>query len=148
MTPDQSADGRSFIKMHGLQNHFVIVDGRDSPYSPDREEVVRICNPATGVGADQLIIIEDANERADVRIRILNSDGHEAQACGNGTRCVAWLLFEETGARHSDYRNACGRTWKSADQRSTGQCEYGQDQARLGVDSHFRRPAIRCISIS
>ena len=50
--------GRFFIKMHGLQNHFVITDARDEAYRPDGEEVVRVCDPNTGVGADQLLILQ------------------------------------------------------------------------------------------
>ena len=39
------ASGRHFIKMHGLENHFVIVDGRDDGWRPDPDEIVHICNP-------------------------------------------------------------------------------------------------------
>ena len=83
--------------MHGLRNHFVIVDARDEPYSPGVAEIVNICDHQTGVGADQLIVIEPPrHEQADVFMRIYNVDGKEAEACGNATRCVAWLLLEET----------------------------------------------------
>jgi diaminopimelate epimerase len=90
--------GRFFVKMHGLRNHFVITDAREEPYHPGDQEVVRICDPQTGVGCDQLIIIEQARDSgADVFMRILNVDAREVEACGNATRCVAWLLFEELG---------------------------------------------------
>ena len=88
--------GRFFVKMHGLRNHFVITDAREAPYHPDEQEIVRICDPQTGVGGDQLIVIEQARDPgADVFMRILNVDGREVEACGNATRCVAWLLMEE-----------------------------------------------------
>lgn len=88
--------GRFFVKMHGLRNHFVITDARDEPYRPDDHEIVRVCDQKTGVGADQLIIIEKARtSAADVFMRILNVDAREVEACGNATRCVAWLLMEE-----------------------------------------------------
>lgn len=92
--------GRYFLKMHGLQNHFVIVDGRDDPYRPGTEEIVRICDPRTGVGADQLVIVKtptDAGrkEGAAAQVEFWNVDGREVEACGNATRCVAWLLLEE-----------------------------------------------------
>jgi diaminopimelate epimerase len=88
--------GRFFVKMHGLRNHFVITDAREEPYRPDDQEVQRICDPQTGVGSDQLIVIEPAkNSGADVFMRILNVDAREVEACGNATRCVAWLLMEE-----------------------------------------------------
>ena len=97
------AAGRSFVKMHGLHNHCVIVDGRDIPFKPTRAEAAHICDVATGIGADQLMIIEKpsftgAHDGACAYLRIINVDGLEAQACGNATRCVAWLLLEETGA--------------------------------------------------
>lgn len=91
---DDSGAQREFIKMHGLRNHFVIVDARQREFSPTEQDTVRICDPQTGVGADQLIIIEPS-DRADAFMRILNTDGREAEACGNATRCVAWLLLEE-----------------------------------------------------
>jgi diaminopimelate epimerase len=88
--------GRFFVKMHGLRNHFVITDARRESYRPDDEEIVRICDPETGIGADQLIIIEPARDpAADVFMRILNVDAREVEACGNATLCVAWLLMEE-----------------------------------------------------
>lgn len=91
--------GRYFVKMHGLRNHFVITDARDESWHPDKQEVVRICDPETGVGADQLIVIEPARDSAaDVFMRILNIDGREVEACGNATRCVAWMLMEEDGS--------------------------------------------------
>lgn len=95
--------GRAFVKMHGLLNHFVIVDARREAYRPDADEIIRICDPRRGVGADQLIIIEPprshgASRGADAFMRILNVDGREVEACGNATRCVAWLLLEETGS--------------------------------------------------
>jgi diaminopimelate epimerase len=94
----KSPAGRFFLKMHGLENHFVIVDGREEPYRPDDGEIIRICNPKTGVGGDQLIIIEPPKDSgADAFMRILNVDAREVEACGNATRCVAWLLLEESG---------------------------------------------------
>lgn len=86
---------RPFIKMHGLRNHFVIVDARSVPFAPAVGEIVRICDPQIGIGADQLIVIEPSGT-ADAFMRILNMDGREAEACGNATRCVAWLLLNES----------------------------------------------------
>ena len=94
----QTPEGRYFIKMHGLENHFVIVDGRDDPWKPTADEVQRICDAKTGVGGDQLIVIERSQDNSTAAfMRIFNIDGREAEACGNATRCVAWLLMEESG---------------------------------------------------
>ena len=60
------------------------------------EQVKALADPATGVGADQVIAMEKTL-RGDVFMRIWNKDGSSAEACGNATRCVAWLVMEETG---------------------------------------------------
>jgi len=90
-------DGRPFIKMHGLGNDFVVVDARAQPFGVNAEAARAIANRRTGVGCDQLIIIEPST-RADAFMRIRNSDGGEVEACGNGARCVASLLLAETDA--------------------------------------------------
>lgn len=87
--------GRPFVKMHGLRNHFVIVDAREAPFRPATDEITRICDQQVGVGADQLVVIEAANDRGQAFMRLFNVDGREVEACGNATRCVAWLLLEE-----------------------------------------------------
>ncbi|MDA0708200.1 MAG: diaminopimelate epimerase [Proteobacteria bacterium] len=92
--------GRSFVKMQGLKNHFVIVDGRHKPFIPTPDEIRTICDIGIGVGGEQLIVIEKVTKHgqdAYARARIYNPDGTEAEACGNATRCVAMLLFEESG---------------------------------------------------
>ncbi len=92
---DQNNKGRSFIKMHGLENHFAIFDARQEPFMPSKKEIIKICDSELGVGADQVIIIENSSSHADAVMRIINVDGFEAEACGNATRCVAWLLMKE-----------------------------------------------------
>lgn len=96
------ADGRKFVKMQGLRNHFVIVDAREQSYAPTMDEVVNICDVQVGVGADQLVVIESPTEAgqaggAHAFVRFFNVDGPEAEACGNATRCAAWLLLEQHG---------------------------------------------------
>lgn len=105
--------------MQGLQNHFVIVDGREAPYKPTPDETVQICDPYTGVGADQLLIIEQPTPAGSVAgvyafMRIINIDGQDAEACGNATRCFAWLMLEETGLDEILLETAVGplRAWR------------------------------------
>lgn len=93
---DSVSAGRAFVKMHGLRNHFVIVDARRTPYRPEAAEIVRICDPQVGVGGDQLVVLEPADGDADLFMRLYNVDGREVEACGNATRCVAWLALEES----------------------------------------------------
>ncbi|MFH1932728.1 MAG: diaminopimelate epimerase [Pseudomonadota bacterium] len=90
--------GRPFVKMHGLRNDFVIVDGREKPYTPSVAEIVRICDRREGVGGDELLVIEPHRSgKVYAFVRIINPDGSEAEACGNASRCVGWLLMEECG---------------------------------------------------
>ena len=81
---------RRFDKMHGLGNDFVIVDSRREPFEVTPALARAIADRRTGVGCDQLIVLEASNT-ADLRMRIWNSDGGEVEACGNATRCVVQL---------------------------------------------------------
>lgn len=82
----------SFIKMHGLGNDFVVLDGRAGPLPPLTGAVVRrIADRREGIGCDQLIALEPS-ALADVRMRIYNCDGGEVESCGNASRAVALLL--------------------------------------------------------
>ncbi|MCF6247719.1 MAG: diaminopimelate epimerase [Desulfobacula sp.] len=88
--------GRPFVKMHGLRNDFVMVDGRKHPYLPSREEIIHICDRHEGVGADELLVVEPARSHNTYAfVRIINPDGREVEACGNATRCIGWLLLKE-----------------------------------------------------
>ena len=99
----------TFSKMHGLGNDFVVFDGRvrDPGLSPGT--VRAIADRHTGVGCDQLIVLEPAsNGAADVFMRIYNADGSESAACGNATRCIGAVLMKETGREHSVIETAAG----------------------------------------
>src|SRR6516165_10357438 len=92
--------GTPFLKMHGLGNDFVILDGRSRALDLPLERRRTIAHRQLGVGCDQLIVLEPPTERgADIFMRIYNPDGSEAGACGNATRCVASLVMDE---RRSD----------------------------------------------
>ena len=85
-----------FTKMHGLGNDFVVLDDRDGSLAVGPAEARAIGNRRTGVGFDQLLILEPVqNPDADIFMRIRNPDGSEAEACGNGTRCVAARAMDE-----------------------------------------------------
>ena len=88
---------RHFHKMHGLGNDFVIVDARHEPFEVTPDLARAIADRRTGVGCDQLIVLEPSDS-ADLRMRIWNSDGGEVESCGNATRCVVQL----TGATKID----------------------------------------------
>ena len=80
-----------FHKMHGLGNDFVVIDARVEPVEMTGTRAHAIADRRTGIGCDQLILLEPSTV-ADVRMRIFNADGGEVEACGNATRCVAMLL--------------------------------------------------------
>lgn len=81
----------TFKKMHGLGNDFVILDGRVAPIEMTAARASALADRSTGIGCDQLILIEPST-RATAKMRIFNADGGEVAACGNATRCVALLL--------------------------------------------------------
>ena len=85
-----------FVKMHGLGNDFVILDARGNANLRVGPPAARaIADRRHGIGCDQILILRDAAE-ADFFMEVLNSDGSTAQACGNGTRCVAAMVMRDS----------------------------------------------------
>lgn len=86
-----------FRKMNGLGNDFVILDARRRDIRIDEASARAIADRNTGIGCDQLIVI-DKSVFADVRMRIWNHDGGEVESCGNASRCIASVLLSESDA--------------------------------------------------
>lgn len=84
-----------FLKMHGAGNDFVVIDNRSGAYALGEKERMLLAHRRHGVGCDQIVLLE-ISPKADVFMRLYNADGGEVDACGNATRCVAWLVMEET----------------------------------------------------
>jgi len=82
-----------FTKMHGLGNDFIVVAGEQALPDNAAELAIRLCNRFFGIGADGLVYILPS-EKADFRMRIINSDGSEAEQCGNAIRCVAKYVYD------------------------------------------------------
>lgn len=98
-----------FIKMHGLGNDFVIIDGRADNPMLSSPQVAAISDRHIGIGCDQLIVLEKpTSDDADVFMRIYNQDGSESDACGNATRCISSLLMAESGREAIDIRTGAG----------------------------------------
>ena len=97
----------AFLKMHGAGNDFIVVDERAHPLDLTPARIAALANRRTGIGCDQFIVLASA-PGADVFMGIYNPDGSEAGACGNATRCVAALLFEQSGQRHHTIRTKSG----------------------------------------
>ena len=106
--------GIPFVKMHGLRNDFIIVDAREHGFRPSAGQILLVCDRREGVGGDELVVVE---RPADIQsagtdaafVRIYNPDGREVGACGNASRCVAWLLMRERGADAVSFRTPGGR---------------------------------------
>lgn len=87
----------AFIKMEGLGNDFIILDDREAKirqHTPYPALAKNLCSRHFGIGADGIILILDAPDH-DIKFRIYNSDGSQAQMCGNGMRCFAKILYEK-----------------------------------------------------
>ncbi|MGH7002458.1 MAG: diaminopimelate epimerase [Alphaproteobacteria bacterium] len=98
-----------FIKMHGAGNDFVVLDLRDGSAAPSPQQAVAIADRHRGIGCDQIVLIGPSPTGiGDLGLTFLNSDGSEAGACGNGTRCVADFLMHERGADHLALETAAG----------------------------------------
>ena len=80
-------------KMDGLGNDFIIFDKRKKSVSLTKEQIIEISN-RNNIGCDQVIFIEK-DENNNAFLKFYNSDGGEISACGNGSRCVAYLLMKE-----------------------------------------------------
>jgi len=90
-----------FAKYHGLGNDFLVVDLRaasaaEAALAQDPQRVVALCDRQFGVGGDGVLAVLPS-DRADARMRVLNSDGSEAEMCGNGLRCVVKELHDRGG---------------------------------------------------
>ncbi|MFB3072452.1 MAG: diaminopimelate epimerase, partial [bacterium] len=77
-----------FTKMHGLGNDYIFIDGLNERVTNPARLARRMSDRHFGVGGDGLILILPS-KRADLRMRMFNADGSEAEMCGNGIRCLA-----------------------------------------------------------
>jgi diaminopimelate epimerase len=83
----------NFTKMHGLGNDFIVVHGESKLPDNASQLAIDLCNRFFGIGADGLVYILPS-EQADFMMRIINSDGSEAEQCGNAIRCVAKYVYD------------------------------------------------------
>jgi len=118
---------RDFVKMNGLGNEIVIVDLRATP-APITADEARAA--ARQEPYDQLMALYPAKAGTDATIRIYNSDGSEAGACGNGMRCVASLVSGATGKAKLAFETMSGivACWRNADGSFT--VDMGQPRLR------------------
>ena len=87
------------------KNDFVIIDRRSNKIEINDNLIQKLSDRRTGAGCDQLITINNpSSDNADVSIDIFNPSGDKAEACGNGTRCVAKILFDENNKKEIELK--------------------------------------------
>ncbi len=91
-----------FWKMHGLGNDYIVVDDRDQKFYYVAELAKKLCKRRFSVGADGLLLVR-RSEVADIKMRILNADGSEAEMCGNGIRCFAKYCYENDIVKKTEF---------------------------------------------
>src|ERR1044071_8471281 len=87
-----------FTKMSGAGNDFVMIDNRSGEVHLDSAQIAHICDRHRGIGADGILLLENGRNGADFQMRYFNSDGGEAEMCGNGARCFARFAQKVAGA--------------------------------------------------
>ena len=98
----------AFAKMNGIGNEIVVVDLRDSKSAVTPEDARAVASPA-GVPYDQLMVLQPPRlSGTEAFIRIYNNDGSEAGACGNGMRCVADIVFKQSGKAALTFETKAG----------------------------------------
>jgi diaminopimelate epimerase len=109
----------AFVKMNGLGNEIVVVDLRQAHSVVSAAEARAAAQPG-GVPYDQLMVLHaPRTSGTDAYVRIYNNDGSEAGACGNGMRCIADLLFGESGKTALTFETKAGllNCWKGGEPR-------------------------------
>ena len=134
----------SFVKMNGLGNEIVVVDMRQNPRPITADEARAVASPA-GAPYDQMMALYPPETPGTAaRIRIFNNDGSVAGACGNGMRCVASLLFDETGKSELVFETDAGLlarsyAWEGFHRGDPGRAIVGLTRGRItdDEDSHI-----------
>ena len=94
------------FKMDGLGNDFVIFDNRKKITHLDKNDIIKIAD-RDFVGCDQLIFINKSHDY-DAELNFYNSDGGKSSACGNGTRCIAYLIAKENNKKEITVKTQSG----------------------------------------
>ena len=109
MVPRHSLAGRPVARMNGAGNAIVVLDLRGSSFTPNPEDA-RAIHRAPGLAYDQMMALSDPKSDGTAAfVRIYNNDGTLAEACGNGTRCVADRLCHELGVETLELETEAGR---------------------------------------
>ncbi|HET6249089.1 MAG TPA: diaminopimelate epimerase [Tepidisphaeraceae bacterium] len=129
-----------FTKMHGIGNDYVYVNGFTEAVANPAEIAKKVSDRHFGIGSDGLILILPS-EKADVRMRMFNADGSEAEMCGNGVRCVAKYAFDHGLTRNNPMTVETGRGVLSL------ALEVGADTKVLQVTVNMGEPILELAKI-
>jgi len=111
-------------KMDGLGNDFIIFDNRKKNISLTKNQILKISN-RNNIGCDQVIFIDnDKNNTAS--LKFYNSDGGEIAACGNGSRCIAYLLMKESQKNEVSLKTKSGILYANLDNKNSVRINIGQ----------------------
>lgn len=122
--------GLPFMKMHGLGNDFVVLDGRVRKIDMSETIAQALGDRRMGIGFDQLALIELGE--ADAHLTFWNTDGSISAACGNATRCIARWLMEETGREALELTTARGTLYAKDAGDGLTSVNMGQPQLAWG----------------
>ncbi len=139
-----------FSKMSGAGNDFVVIDNRDGVVpEPATEFAARVCARQAAVGADGMLLLE-RSPRKDFRMRYFNTDGSEAEMCGNGGRCIA-RFAAMVGAAASDmqFENLAGDFHASLTQDGRVRLDMTEPHSeKLGLRVETSRGAVELHSLN
>ncbi len=127
--------GLPFTKMHGLGNDYVFVDGHETTVDDPAALARRVSDRRRGIGSDGLILLLPPEEGGDVRMRMFNADGSEAEMCGNGIRCLARMAVERGRATSDTVRVETAAGPRRA------RCRRGPDDRVASVTVDMGEPA-------
>ena len=133
-----------FFKMHGCGNDYVLVDGFRDDIADPAALARRVSDRHYGVGSDGLVLVLPSR-RADIRMRMWNPDGSEAEMCGNGIRCAAKLAFEAGYGRGKSFRCEVGREGQT--RVLTVEVRLRQDGRVEAARVDMGQPSFRCEDI-
>src|SRR3954466_9710161 len=130
---------RPFVKMNGLGNEIVVVDMRKAPAAISAADARAAAQPGAAPYDQLMALYPPRTAGTDGFVRIFNNDGSESGACGNGMRCVAELLFKESGKRALTFETKAGllNCWQGEGQVSTvdmGKPRFGWNEIPLAEE--------------
>ena len=107
--------------MHGAGNDFVVIDARESKLELNATTIAALADRHTGIGCDQLVMIEPPQAGGDLFMRLYNQDGGQVGACGNAARCIGWWYLRQTkgGKAAIETNSGLVEAVRSADGRIT-----------------------------